>query len=220
MSSLTTLGDKLMKDPLLTLSMLAIVYLVGIGGILSPYQDYFLLLTPLNLLLTLILTLRKELLLKTLPFMGFAALAWLVGYGIEVAGVHTGLIFGSYQYGATLGLKIFEVPLMIGVNWLLLTYSAGELVRKMPKMNRFAKALITAAFMVGLDFLIEPVAIRLDFWNWEGGEIPIRNYVAWYIVAGFLAYVYHGLPHRPVNQIAIFTFTLQIAFFLILNLFL
>jgi uncharacterized membrane protein len=218
MSSLTTLGNKLMKEPLLTMSILAIVYLVGIGGILSPFQNYFLLLTPLNLLLTLILTVRRELLLKSLPFMGFAALAWLVGYGIEVAGVHTGVIFGSYQYGDTLGLKVFDVPLMIGVNWLLLTYTAGELVRKMPQMHRLFKALLTAALMVGLDFLIEPVAIRLDFWTWEGGDIPIRNYVAWYIVAGFLAYVYHGLAHRPVNQIAIFTFTLQIAFFLILNL--
>lgn len=218
MSSISTLGTKLMKEPLLTMSILVIVYLVGIGGILSPYQSYFLLLTPLNLLLTLILTIRKELLLKSLPFMGFAALAWLVGYFIEVAGVHTGAIFGSYQYGETLGLKVMDVPLMIGVNWLLLTYSAGELVRRMPAMHRIVKALLTAAFMVGLDFLIEPVAIQLDFWAWEGGDIPIRNYVGWYVVASFLAYVYHGLAHRPVNQIAIFTFTLQIAFFLILNL--
>jgi uncharacterized membrane protein len=211
-------ASKYLKEPFLSMGILGVVYLVGIAGILSPFRDYFLILTPLNLLLTLVLTLRRESILKTFPFLGFAVLAWTVGFFIEVAGVHTGAIFGTYQYGETLGLKVLEVPLMIGVNWLLLTYTAGELVRRLPPMNRLFRALLTASLMVGLDFLIEPVAIQLDFWDWEGAHIPFRNYAAWFIVANFLAFIYHSLPRRSINQTAIFTFMLQIAFFLILNL--
>src|SRR5690606_15857585 len=113
---------------------------------------------------------------------------------------------------------MWEVPLMIGVNWLLLTYAAGEVVRRLPKMQLLLRSFLTALLMVGLDFLIEPVAIQLDFWTWEGGTIPFRNYVAWFIVAHFLAFIYHTLPQRPVNQLAIFTFVVQVVFFLVLNL--
>ena len=38
----------------------------------------------------------------------------------EAIGVNTGLLFGTYEYGANLGFKIFGVPLIIGVNWTVL----------------------------------------------------------------------------------------------------
>jgi putative membrane protein len=43
--------------------------------------------------------------------------------------------------------------------------------------------------MVLLDLMIEPVAIRLDFWHWQGGSIPIQNYIMWFLVAMFMNWI-------------------------------
>ena len=193
------------------------VYAVGVGGILSPFRDYFLLLTPLNLLFTVFISLKKEPLLRKRNFLAFAGIAWLTGFFIEVAGVHTGVIFGEYWYGKTLGWKVWDVPLMIGVNWLLLSYCAGETVRIFKNLPAWVRALLAAGIMVALDVLIEPVAMQLDFWDWEGHQIPLQNYIAWFVVATFLAIIYQRLPERPVNQVAIFALLLQFLFFVILN---
>lgn len=197
--------------------ILAIVYAVGVGGILSPFREYFLSLTPLNLLLTLFMAVNAEPLRKDGRWWTFGALAWLTGFFIEVAGVHTGVIFGHYWYGETLGFKVWEVPLMIGVNWLLLSYCAGETVRVFNRLHIVVKAPLAAGIMVALDILIEPVAMQLDFWDWEGSVVPLQNYIAWYVVAAFLAFFYQRLPQRPVNQVAVFALVLQFLFFIILN---
>jgi putative membrane protein len=47
----------------------------------------------------------------------------VAGFFIEAIGVNTGLIFGNYVYKTTLGWKFLETPLIIGVNWILLTCS-------------------------------------------------------------------------------------------------
>jgi bisanhydrobacterioruberin hydratase len=41
-------------------------------------------------------------------------LVYISGFVIESVGVNTGLIFGEYIYGGTLGYQIFETPLIIG----------------------------------------------------------------------------------------------------------
>ena len=45
----------------------------------------------------------------------------------EILGVKFGIIFGDYEYGNALGYKIFEVPLLIGANWAILTISCSAL---------------------------------------------------------------------------------------------
>ena len=37
--------------------------------------------------------------------------------------------------------------------------------------------------MVGLDFLIEPIAVKYDFWNWSQNEVPKQNYLMWFILS-------------------------------------
>jgi uncharacterized membrane protein len=39
---------------------------------------------------------------------------------------------------------------------------------------------MAALLMVALDVLIEPVAVALDFWQWENAVIPIQNFVMWF----------------------------------------
>ena len=44
----------------------------------------------------------------------------------EILGVNYGLIFGDYIYLDNLGYKVFGVPVIIGVNWIILTYISGS----------------------------------------------------------------------------------------------
>ena len=58
-----------------------------------------------------------------------------LGFFIEVIGVKTGFIFGSYYYGAAMGIKILAVPLLIGLNWSILVYSTSLVVQYMKVAN-------------------------------------------------------------------------------------
>ena len=44
----------------------------------------------------------------------------------EFLGVNYGYIFGNYAYGSNLGYKIGGVPVMICVNWVILTIITAD----------------------------------------------------------------------------------------------
>lgn len=160
----------------------------AIIGIYSGYQDWFLPLTPLNLLVCLgiILWNIPNLSLKDLALL---AVPFVLGMIAEILGVNYGLIFGSYQYGENLGWKILGVPLTIGVNWSILVFITASIAVKWTK-NLILGALMSSFMMVVLDLLIETVAPEFDFWEFEGGSVPIQNYIGWFAVA-FLAQLIH-----------------------------
>lgn len=140
----------------------------------------------------------------------------LIGYWIEVLGVHTSLIFGSYAYGPTLGAKVLEVPLMIAVNWLLLTYLCGSVADTLP-MSRIAKVVSAALLMVAIDYLIEPVAIKFDFWSWELLHPPLHNYLGWLFTALLVQSLFFVASFRKGNPLALPLLTIQVLFFLVLQ---
>ena len=53
--------------------------------------------------------------------------------------------------------------------------------------------LLAAALATAFDFLLEPVAVRLDYWRWRDGVIPLQNYVAWFLTAGLVAILHPRL---------------------------
>ena len=206
-------------SPNTAIFILSVLYTVGVIGILLPLHEQFVRLTPLNLLVSLGLVLffhphwkRSTWLLLLLCF-GF-------GFGMELLGVQTGLVFGDYSYGQTLGWKIWETPLMIGFNWVMLVYCSGVTVNHfLVKHSPWLKTTLAATLMVLLDILIEPIAIRYDFWSWAGNEIPLQNYLAWFGIAFVLLRIFFYIEERTNNKVAIALFILQFLFFGILNLF-
>jgi putative membrane protein len=142
---------------------------------------------------------------------------FLLGYFVEVIGVNTGLIFGEYNYGESLGIKWLETPVVMGVNWLLLIYSSSVLVARFTT-NRWLAALAGSCLMVLFDLALEPVAIRLDMWNWHLSPIPVQNYVAWFVIS-FLFFLLQGLFVKKIeNKIAVTMFIVQLLFFLVINI--
>lgn len=195
-----------------TIVLLAIWHQVGVIGLhLEQSRALFQSLIFLNLLLSVgILGLfHRE---WTMNFGIFSFVVFWAGYLIELVGVKTGVIFGVYQYGASLGPRVADVPPMIGVNWLMLTYMSGIISQKWSS-NIWIKTSLGALLMVGLDLLIEPMAVRYDMWTWQGDLIPIQNYFAWFVIAWGMNYGFHALNQEKSNPIALPLYIIQLAFF-------
>jgi bisanhydrobacterioruberin hydratase len=139
-------------------------------------------------------------------------LSYLVGFWIEVAGVNTGLIFGAYEYGDVLGIKIWDTPIMIGINWFVTTYIINDAVSRF-KMVKWLKVLFGATTITAMDYIIEPDAMRLGMWSWEGDVIPLQNYIAWWAVSLVLSYFYHTWKLK-INNLAPYTLLAMLLFFL------
>ena len=206
------------KKLLFSIAVLVIFHAVGFWGLIfSNEPEMYQRLTPLNLLLTNFLLFLNHKKFDT-SFFTFVIIIFLAGFLAEVAGVHTGLLFGNYTYGEALGFKLWNVPLLIGLNWVMLVYSVGITVRNWTKKPAFA-AIISACLMVLLDLFIEPVAMRFDFWNWENNQIPLQNYMGWFVLSLFLQLFFQRSAVSKTNKIALVVFGLQATFFIALNLF-
>ncbi len=197
----------------LAITILSILYAVGVIGVLLPIHPDFIMLTPLNLLVSVsvMLGFHRG---WTRRFAAFLVICFTVGFIAELYGVQTGRLFGAYTYGDALGFKVYDTPLLIGVNWVLVTYSAAALVEAvLPQLNRLAGSIVAAGLMVMLDVLIEPDAIQYGFWAWEDGNVPMQNYTGWFIVALPLQLLLGAWVGPLKNKVAVALFILQGLFF-------
>ena len=200
---------------LICILIIWIFHLAGIFGILYGNSEWFINLTPLNLSVSffLIVYVNKNH-LKTIIFI---LTCFFIGMTSEILGVNFGVIFGNYEYGDALGYKIFDVPLLIGANWAILTISCSALSATLFD-SIFAKIIIGVFLMVMLDAIIEPIAPVLDFWEFDGGKAPLKNYLGWIIVAFPLNCFYHILKIKVNGSFTHHLYILNILFFSILLL--
>jgi putative membrane protein len=108
------------------------------------------------------------------------------------------------------------VPLIIGVNWAMLSVVSAALLSSL-KLAFWLEVILAAILMVFLDFLMEPVAVKLGFWYWKGGVIPSFNYVCWFLIAGLLQFVYRKWRLNETNNVAVALFIYMTIFFTFLN---
>lgn len=172
----------------------------GFIAIALFHSQLFIQLTPLNLLIScglLIWTQQK----RTLGFWLFFIAVFLIGFTAEYIGIHTQLLFGNYSYGPVLGPQWRGVPFLIGINWFSVIYCTGIAMSMLqhrifskPEAQEmlppYAKYWLTislvadaAILTVLYDWILEPVAVLLGFWQWDKGEIPIGNYWGWFFVS-------------------------------------
>jgi putative membrane protein len=133
-------------------------------------------------------------------------------------GVKTGLIFGEYNYGLTLGIKLFEVPLIIGFNWVFVILGSISISRLMTS-NLFLSAIISAFISLMFDLILEPIAVKLDYWTWAEGIIPLQNYLAWFVIALISALGFSFLKVKVISKISLHYLLVQFVFFIILLIF-
>jgi putative membrane protein len=200
------------------LPFFVIMYTVGIAGHLIPSSLPLMLdLTPYTLLLTGSVLLWSAGNSRSLFI--WAGAVYLSTFALEVLGVKTGLIFGNYRYGDVLGFRLFDVPLIIGFNWVLVIWGSAELAERYLKnkhLAAFTAGIIAALF----DVLLEPVAIRLGYWGWEGNTVPIYNYFSWFCIAYLSAILYIRYVKEEENYLPVWYLLIQSLFFILLLLFL
>ncbi len=208
---------KPLKINFLQISILIVVvtHVVGMVGFVSPWQELFISLTPFHLLLSAgLLLANQEDKSKNFWFAVVGVVA--AGYLVELLGIQTGVIFGEYSYDRALGPKIGDTPPVIGVNWMMLVVAVAALVSRI-NTPFVIKAMLGAMVLVGIDYLIEPVAIAYDFWHWHQATVPTHNYLGWLITAFIFFGVYLSVVKNKSNPLAWILLLMQIIFFGVLN---
>ena len=199
----------------ISIGLLIAFYFFGIAGILTNNQTIdFLSLTPLNLIVNLFLLLINHQNGTKKQWIIFAFIA-IFGFFLEVIGVNTGYIFGDYVYKSTLGWKLFNTPLIIGINWLIISYSVFYTFGRFIK-QKIITAFLGACVLLLLDILIEPVAMNYGFWTWNNNMVPFKNYVAWFCISFFLCFIISLYKGESKNKLATYLLILQFIFFVIM----
>jgi len=111
-------------------------------------------------------------------------------YGIEFVGVTTGWPYGAFEYGVALGpmaggvplaLPVFFFPLVLN-SYLLCLLLLGDLAR-----SPWVRLPVVVATVVGIDLVLDPGAVALGFWAYNGGGpfygVPWSNYAGWVLSA-------------------------------------
>lgn len=211
-----------------------IFHLSGFIAIAFFHSQLFINLTPLNLLIScglLIWTQEK----RTTGFWIFAIVAFIIGFVAEYIGIHTQILFGNYKYGEVLGPKWRDIPWMIGITWVGITYCCGiamsmlqeRIFRNQPEavsglskywMN-ISLIMDGAALAVIYDWILEPGAMKLGFWDWENKDIPSGNYWGWFFVSALVLLLFRLLPFPKQNLFAVHLLLIQAMFFLLLRTF-
>ncbi len=193
------------------IAIVIVLHLVGAVGFLSPLSNWFVFLTPVNMIITagMIWIDSKQGNVLGWPI---ALTIILLGYVVEIVGVKTGMLFGNYEYGEVLGWKFFEVPPIIGVNWLVVIWGSYSFVHSF-KVHKYLRWIAVGLMATLLDMLIEPVAIHFGFWQWAGGKPPLQNYIAWFIVACAMALLFEKYPLVAKPRLGTVAIVCQFLFF-------
>jgi putative membrane protein len=80
------------------------------------------------------------------------------------------------------------------------------------------RILTGAIILLALDILIEPVAIKFDYWHWNNSIIPLKNYICWFLVSAAMLYVFELFSFKKQSIAAPVLLATEFVFFGVLNL--
>lgn len=206
-----------MKKSTIAIVVIILFHIVGLVGFFIPAtQALFIKIVPYHLLLMfLVIEFTHQKADK--KFFSFVLTTFVLGFAAEWLGVHTHLIFGNYVYGKTLGLKVMDIPLLIGLNWFLLIYSTGVAMQYSGIKNLNYRVITGAVILVLLDVLIEPVATRFDYWHWFDGTVPFENYLGWFIIGGLMLGIFEAFKFEKQSKVGLVLLISQFVFFGLLH---
>tara|TARA_B100001939_G_C16845478_1_gene575025 strand:- start:396 stop:1028 length:633 start_codon:yes stop_codon:yes gene_type:complete len=199
----------------ISIGIIWLFHLSGLVGLLYIDKNLFASLTPLNLFIsfTLLFVNQKKIMKNELRIM---LSIFLIGMIAEILGVNYGLIFGKYDYGENLGLKLMGVPLLIGLNWVVLTFICGSISNYLFK-NKYFSIIVGIILMLIIDITLEPIAPILDYWEFSGSIAPIQNYIGWIFTSLFTLSIYEFYYSDKEFIFSINLFFAQLLFFLGFN---
>ena len=211
-------GEKNIKEFLAKI-FLYVIYAVGIiGHLVDELHPIMLSITPYTLFITGVAAFYFGFEEGGKKFLLWSGITYAFTFLLESVGVHYGLIFGSYEYGNILGLKLFGVPLIIGFNWVLIITGAITIAERIDQ-NIYLTALLAGTLAVLFDVFLEPVAVEFGYWTWNEGKIPLQNYYAWFIIAFLASLLYDKMKIEINTTLLEHYFFIQLLFFVLLSTF-
>jgi uncharacterized membrane protein len=159
----------------------------------------------------------------------FAVAGYCIAWASEFSSIHNGFPYGHYYYiPHTKGIElwILGVPFMDSMSFVFLSYASysvalfalspsirpgGLYLLENRKIRHSMKVrLLGALFCMGLDAIIDPVALKGDRWFLgqiygyaeKGGYfgIPVSNFIGWFIVAFFLVYALQSIDRLLASK--------------------
>ena len=190
---------------------LYITHISALTGMYLGYLQWFLSKTWAILFLTFLI------LLDSLPQKGSKTILsiltiFLIGFLAEWLGVKYGFFFGDYSYGPNLGMKLDNVPIIIGINWVILSLAARGVVQRFFKLS-ILKIIIPSLLMVGLDILLEPIAPQLGYWSFDLMVAPPSNYRGWFLLSILIQSVLEFVDFRTHFKTSLHILAIQFFFF-------
>ena len=191
-------------------------HVCGMIGISYGNKDLFLSFTPVNLIISFFLLFVNQIQITQRELLSVFTI-FLIGMICEILGVNYGYIFGDYVYLDNLGTKVFGVPILIGINWIILTFITGSISSYIFKKNLKFSILTGAIFMILLDLIIEPVAPLLGFWIFDLPSVPLQNYVGWFLIGLATQFIYQKFVVNKEIPFSANLLLANIVFFSFLN---
>ncbi|MBB3698971.1 carotenoid biosynthesis protein [Flammeovirga yaeyamensis] len=200
-------------SPALKVKVVLLIF-YSVGGVVAftPLNQLLLPFTPVLLTASFIVLFSFEE-NRSQPFYYWLIFTYLVSFFVEWHGTTYGLLFGEYVYLNNLGPKVFDVPLVIPINWIILAIAGFNIGSSFKgKLPLLPIALICSVIVVMLDVLIEIVCEPLGFWVWDDGMPPFKNYFTWWFFMSIFIYLkLKYIPNR--NNLSIFLFILILGYF-------
>lgn len=126
---------------------------------------------------------------------------------IEALSIVTSFPYGSFNYNAQLGYKLFDlVPWAVSFGWVPLVVGAFALSTWIVK-GRVLRFVAGASILVFADLILDPGAVLMTFWTWNDPgyyyTIPMTNYLGWAFssLIGGLTF-YYILPDKVIQNLS------------------
>ncbi|MBT5507734.1 MAG: carotenoid biosynthesis protein [Flammeovirgaceae bacterium] len=190
---------------------LYIIHLSALIGVHLGYIQWFLSKTWAILFL-IFLVLWDGLPKKSIKISWPIPAVFFIGFIAEWLGVKFGFLFGNYSYGANLGMKLDNVPIIMGINWVILSLATRGIIQRFFKLP-IMKILVSSVLMVSLDVLLEPLAPQLDYWSFDTMVAPLSNYIGWLIYSILIQSLLELVQFKGHFKISLHILIIQLLFF-------
>ncbi len=195
---------KLSRNAKIMLLLLALAIVTGvfnaIGQAMGLQFPYILTDRVVLLALIVLLALHSTWQVGLARAPAFFLLAASLGLGFEVWGLRGGSFFGGHYVYNGSGIKLWEVPYIIPIYWVVFIYTAYSISNAFlawlghhkPSKNSSQLGILVSLITldglltVALDLILDPIQVRQGTWTWlDHGAyfgVPIGNFIGWFIV--------------------------------------
>lgn len=110
--------------------------------------------------------------------------------------------------------SLIFIPFTAAFNWILIIAGSIFIAKQIDK-NIWITALLAGTLAVLFEVMLEPAAIKLGYWKWENGAVPLYNYYAWFFVAFAGSIIYDAMKIKTGNKILEQYYFIQLLFFVL-----